>query len=95
MTEKLSFAIKEIEKSNVSSTNDFMEAAAVENHSGSDSDTNIDEEDAAEHYQPLSAFDSENEEQHLENMQRFSLAAAPKRRDCESGAEGNVIAPIK
>jgi hypothetical protein len=67
-----------MEKSNVSSPNHFMEAAAVENHSGSDSDTSIDEEDAAEYYQPLSAVDSENKEQHLENMQRrcFSLAAS-------------------
>lgn len=41
--------------------------AAVENHSGSDSDTNIDEDDAAEYYQPVSVVDSEDEEQHLEN----------------------------
>lgn len=41
--------------------------AAVENHSGSDSDTNIDEDDAAEYYQPVSAVDSEDEEQQLEN----------------------------
>ncbi|XP_004294767.1 PREDICTED: uncharacterized protein LOC101307766 [Fragaria vesca subsp. vesca] len=50
---------------NAISPNDFMEA--LENHSGSDSDTNIDDDDAAEYYQPVSAVDSDDEDQHLAN----------------------------
>ncbi|KAM5583086.1 hypothetical protein ABKV19_003147 [Rosa sericea] len=52
---------------NATPPNDFMEA--VENHSGSDSDTNIDDDDAAEYYQPVSAVDSEDDEEnhHLQN----------------------------
>lgn len=60
---------------NATAPNDFMEA--VENHSGSDSDTNIDEDDAAEYYQPVSAVDSEDEEQHLENDAVVSHSQMP------------------
>ncbi|XP_050367487.1 uncharacterized protein LOC126785865 [Argentina anserina] len=46
---------------NATSPNDFIQA--LENHSGSDSDTNIDDEDAAaEYYQPVSAVDSEDDD---------------------------------
>ncbi|XP_050374738.1 uncharacterized protein LOC126792329 [Argentina anserina] len=53
---------------NATSPNDFIQA--LENHTGSDSNTNIDDEDAvAEYYHLVSAIDSEDEDDDIEHPQ--------------------------